>query len=104
MAAGLPTDRWKLRLDDYVASARRLHASILHDGVKCPVPVDPDYELLDGSHRVACALALGETTIPVIRESRFVWAPAWGREWFVENGMSSPDLARMMDDWETMRE
>jgi hypothetical protein len=104
MQAGLTTDRWKRSLDDYVASATALCASMacrgfLPDGA---VPIDPNGEMLDGSHRVACALALGTDVITARRESRHVWAPAWGYDWFVLNGMSHDDLARLCQDWKAL--
>jgi hypothetical protein len=68
------------------------------------VPIDPDGELLDGSHRLACALALGTDEIMVSRETRRAWAPAWGYEWFVQNGMPHDDLARLCQDWKALNE
>lgn len=105
MKAGLSTDRWKLSLDDYVASARRLFESMSTDGFDetQPVPIDPNGELLDGSHRVACALALGIERVPVEEHERFVWAPAWDYGWFVSNGMAHADLARLVSDAYLMR-
>jgi len=102
MVAGLPTDRWKLSLDDYVASAKALFEMMRDDGFhpNGAVPVDPYGELLQGSHRVACALALGIETIPVIHEQRRVWAPAWGYDWFMANDMPHDDLARLCADWQ----
>jgi hypothetical protein len=101
MRAGLATDQWKKTLDDYVASARALFESMREDGFRLSgaVPVDPAGELLDGSHRVACALALGVEMIPAKREARHAWAPPWGYEWFVANGMGYDDLARLCRDF-----
>ncbi len=101
--AGVPTDQWKRSLDDYVKSAKDLYASMARDGFVTDVPVDPNYELLDGSHRVACAVALEFEGIPVSHEARYVWAPPWGTAWFLENEVSSMDIARIMLDWDEMR-
>ena len=57
-----------------------------------------DGELLDGSHRVACALALGLPEVPVKREARYVWAPPWGERWFIDHGMGEEDLERVRRD------
>lgn len=100
MRAGLATDGWKTSVGDYVRSSRALYESMREDGFRLSgaVPIDSAGELLDGSHRVACALALGIETIPVKREARHVWAPAWDYEWFVANGMGHDDLARLCRD------
>ena len=68
-----------------------------------PVPVDPDGELLDGSHRVACAAALGIKEVSVdLREDR-VWAPAWDDTWFIENGYPRSGLLKIIRNFEQMR-
>jgi len=104
LQAGLATDRWKRSLDDYVASAASLCASMACRGFlpEGAVPIDPDGELLDGSHRVACALALGVDAITAARRPDRAWAPSWGYEWFVQNGMPHDDLARLCQDWKTL--
>lgn len=99
-------DVWKWNVDDYVAAAGALCASMARRGfvAECAVPIDPDGELLGGAHRVACALALGIEEIPVRHESSYVFAPPWGREWFVANGMAGEDLERIDRDWQAMQE
>ena len=105
---GLSTDKWKRTVDDYVTSSCSLFMSMSEDGFRhdCAVPVDPNGELLDGSHRVACAVALGIESIPVIHKPHYVWAPPWGFSWFAAHGMlfSTADLDRLMMDWGTMRQ
>jgi hypothetical protein len=105
MKAGLSTDRWKKTVEDYLQSAWRLFWQIKQHGFSpdYPVPIDPDGELLDGSHRVACAVALGLTEIPVERHTRMAWAPAWGWDWFVAHGMAPADLETLRADWAEMR-
>jgi hypothetical protein len=100
MASGVTTDVWKRSLDDYVTSARRLLDSMASQGflVDEAVPIDPNGEFLNGSHRVACALALGISSISVERHQRHVWAPPWGEEWFRSAGMASADLERLRRD------
>lgn len=104
MAAGLATDAWKMTLDDYVASAASLCRSMAYRGFDptCAIPIDPDGELLNGSHRVACALALGIESVPVRRERRLAWAPSWGLQFFIDHGMGEEDLSRLKADWETL--
>ena len=83
--------------DQYVTDCRNLLISMANRGFDpaYAIPVDPDGELLGGAHRVACALALGIETVPVERKDQRVWAPAWDRQWFVDNGMSASDLERV---------
>jgi hypothetical protein len=97
MQAGLPTDAWKQNVDDYLASAVWLFQSMQKWGFdpEHAVPTDPDGELLNGSHRVACALALGIEEIPVIHEARRVWAPAWDAAWFRAHGLDAATIAAL---------
>ena len=100
--AGVATDGWKRSIDEYVTSATALFKSMDRFGFLGSVPVDPDGELLDGSHRVACAVALGMPDIPVAPMSRKVWAPAWDYDWFKAR-MTQDGLDRVMADWAAMR-
>lgn len=104
MEAGLATDQWKRSAEDYLSSAKALFRSMVEKGFdpKCPVPIDPDGELLNGSHRVACALALEIVEISTVRMDRKVWAPAWNEAWFLTNGMDSKDLERLRRDWKEL--
>ena len=104
MKAGLPTDAWKLSLQDYLASAQTLYEDIKRAGFspRYPIPVDPDGELLNGSHRVALGLALGLKTIPVRLEARYVWAPPWNTQWFINNSVNPDDLVRTIRDFEAL--
>ena len=105
MKAGLKTDRWKQSAEDYVQSAKMLHYSMSRGGFfdAYAIPIDPNGELLGGAHRLACAMALGIDPVQVERHTRLVWAPAWDEAWFVANGVSVPDLARVKADWELMK-
>lgn len=102
----MATDQWKRSLDDYVEAAQSLAASMMaHQFMSVyAVPVDPTGELLDGSHRVACAVALRLPAITVAVHPRPVWAPAWDAEWFKAHAMPADDFERMMSDWEEMLE
>lgn len=104
MQAGLRTDYWKTSLEDYLLSACYLFGEIKKRGFspKFPIPIDPYGELLNGSHRVALAVALDVKVIPVIHEKRHVWAPAWNFDWFVKNGMLKHDLDMLEEDLEKM--
>jgi hypothetical protein len=102
MKAGVPTDKWKRSADDYVDFASILLLSMKSRGFHPGgvIPVDQDGELLDGSHRVACAIALDIPVIPyVVMRERQAWAPAWGEEWFVKEGCPAEDLERLRSDF-----
>lgn len=99
---GLPTDRWKTSIGDYVRSARDLLAD-MQDGFDAdhPIPIDPAGELLDGSHRLACAIALRVGWVAVERRDSRVWAPAWDRGWFERAGADQDEVRRL---WCELRE
>ena len=103
MEAGLATDKWKTQTDDYVSSATGLFKSMSAGGFdeRYPVPIDPDGELLDGSHRVSCALALEIPHIAVELRPDYVWAPAWDYLWFIEakQTKASTDVKRVLEDF-----
>lgn len=94
MAAGLATDVWKQTIDHYVSAASTLYRSMVQGGFddRCPIPVDPFGEILNGSHRLACALALDLESVPVDQKNRPVWAPPWGEAWFKDNGLEPREL------------
>jgi len=104
MRAGLATDGWKRKLDHYVWSARGLFESMREDGfaLSGAVPIDPAGELLNGSHRVACAPALGIETMPVKLEARYATAPGWVYELFDSAGMGHDDLERLCRDFKEL--
>lgn len=98
-------DAEKQNWDDFYEGVRNLLVSMINNGFdpKHAIPIDPDGELLGGAHRVACALALGES-VHVRPMHHRAWAPSWGRDWFVEHGMESADLARLDADWKLMQQ
>jgi hypothetical protein len=96
----------KANTDHYIETAAALCASMALRGfVDIPewrIPVDLNGELLGGAHRVACALALEIEDVPVVRKNGWAWAPTWGEQWFVENGMIEEDLERLRLDFEAL--
>jgi hypothetical protein len=105
MRAGLKTDRWKRGIEDYRMAAHNLLDSMKASGFdpQFPVPIDPDGELLDGAHRVACAIALGIEEITVEHRSQHVWAPEWGVQWFIDCGAPTTMIQRVLTDYEDMQ-
>ena len=65
-------------------SLKRLYLSIKEHGINEPVNVNPDYSLVDGSHRVAIALYL-DIDVPVVTGKRKTFPP-FGLSWFAERG------------------
>jgi hypothetical protein len=95
MREGIPTDVNKISVLDYQHAAIRLFDSMRYEGFDQahPIPTDPTGELLNGSHRLACALALGIEAVPVECHERAVWAPAWDAAWFREHGMDDATIS-----------
>ena len=87
--------------DNYVAAAYQLCASMGNAGfiARFAIPVDVDGVLLDGSHRLACAIVYGIDAIPVITyRGRRAHAPPWDFEWFFSKGMPRDDLVQTVSD------
>jgi len=105
MQAGLTTDNWKRNLDDYVMSAKGLLLAMQRDGFSedHPIPVDPDGEILNGSHRLACALCLKLKVVPVEYSDKHAWAPDWNYGWFLQHGIEISQLQGIMTDFYEMQ-
>jgi hypothetical protein len=105
MLEGVPTDGWKLTLDHWVDACKALMESMAVNGYSpChPIPLDKNGELLNGTHRLACALALHIDGVYVWRlDDKEVWAPAWDNEWFHAHGVPDPDIERAVQDFEAI--
>jgi hypothetical protein len=87
MASGITTDQWKATLDDYHKSAKELLESMQKDGFSPlhPIYIDNHGELLGGAHRLACALTLKMSHVPVEMRARKDpdWPPPWDQDWFI---------------------
>lgn len=96
MIAGLRTDVIKRNVADYRLCASDLLRSMERGYDQAhPIPIDPDGELLNGSHRIACAIALGIKGVPVELHTRPAWAPAWDAAWFLAHGMRLDEVTRL---------
>jgi len=97
MQAGLKTDASKSNVGDYWSSAISLNQSMALHGFdpNHAIPTDEAGELFNGSHRVACALALGIEEIPVVTMPGRVWAPAWDANWFRSSGLDEGTIAAL---------
>jgi tetratricopeptide (TPR) repeat protein len=92
----------KRSVDDYVAAARELHASMRAHGFAPahPVPVTAEGRIGNGAHRLACALALGldVPTWPCVSTG-----PGWDAAWFSAHGFTDADLRRLLHTWAGLR-
>jgi hypothetical protein len=88
-----------------VAAFARLFERIAQDGFAphCPIDVAQDASILDGAHRLACAMVLDMPSIP-LRIVRMPWRfYAVTSTWFAKNGFSADDLARLEQEAERFR-
>jgi hypothetical protein len=105
MLEGLATDGWKLKLDHWVEACGVLLESMAKEGFSPhhPIPIDKYGELLNGTHRLACAMALHIDEAYVWRlPEKEAWAPDWGLQWFTDNGVPDADIERTVTDFEAM--
>ena len=89
MLEGIATDVTKLSIDDYHTAAWDLASRMMDMGFipGHAIPLDPNGELLDGSHRLAAAIAGGAREVYAERHAKEVWAPAWDIYWFEDQGL-----------------
>lgn len=102
---GFTTDGWKTTVDDWVDASKALLASLQENGFieQHAIPVDKSGELLNGTHRLACALAMGFATVPVwALPDKEVWAPAWDEAWFRDHGMPEREIKKLLDGYEAL--
>lgn len=105
MLNGTPTDGWKLSVEHWVDGCAALMDSMKTNGFlpQHPIPLDKNGELLNGTHRLACAIVLDIREIWVWRlENKEAWAPDWGVEWLVANGFPTEDIKRIAKDFEAI--
>jgi len=105
MAQGIPTDGWKLTVEHWVEASKVLLDSMRTHGFMPAhaIPLDKHGELLNGTHRLACAMAIGLQKVYTIRLlDKEVWAPAWGGDWFHENGMPREEIEKLARDFEAL--
>jgi hypothetical protein len=99
---GYGTDRLKPLIYQYLYNSRDLVNSMKKGFLdEFAIPVDRNGELLDGAHRISCALALGIETVPVESKNTDAFAPDWGYRWFLEAGLSPDYVSVMRKEWET---
>jgi hypothetical protein len=86
---GLPTDGSKFGPFDYIGAALSLLDSMKRHGFDpdYAIPVDQNGDILNGAHRIACALSLGKNVI-LTKVDNKAWAPPWGSDWFLANGFA----------------
>jgi len=82
--------------DDYVLAARQLLASMERRGFDetHPIPIGANNLPLNGSHRLACALALD--VVPQFERVDDPGLP-WNFSWFASNGFTKPEQLRLLE-------
>jgi hypothetical protein len=91
-------------VDDYVARAKDLLASMLRHGFDegHPVIVCRTPRIRNGAHRIACALVLGLGIARVISEKPGHARP-WDRNALVASGIAEPGILRAEHDLKELR-
>lgn len=102
-AQGIGMDAGKVDTDDYVTAAKALARSMAAKGFdrRFPIPIDKHGNLMGGAHRTACAIALDCDAWVQVRPGA-AWAPQWGRQWFIDNGMESDDQYALQVYWDKL--
>jgi len=91
----------KRSVDDYVAACHALLHSMRTNGFqdKHAIPLGVDGSLLNGAHRLACALALG---LRIAVERMPMSGPGWGFDWSVQREFSAAELSLVLGGWCTL--
>lgn len=99
--AGEPTDGWKMKVDDWVESFEILLDSIYDNGLLAQhaIPIDKNHQLLNGSHRLAAALAWQIKDVYIFDVPKLAWAPPWGMQWFEDHGIDQETKMQLHQDW-----
>jgi len=82
-------------------SFKKLYRSIKKNGIKTPVPLNPDHTLKEGSHRLAAALYL-DIDIPVVVDGQKT-LPGYGLTWFRDNGFTGDEIAAIKNKYNHIR-
>lgn len=87
----IPNQIKKTSIDDYIIQAHGLYKSMKSHGFDPNFPI-PYYNngIQNGSHRIACALALGIHVIAI--KTKPLKFNTWGREWFRSHGFSKTHI------------
>lgn len=98
---GVEKGSWKRSVDDFVTAARDLLASMKGLGFDptCPVVIANGGGLVEGAHRLSCAVVLD---VPVWVRVAKGPAPTWGREWFVRHGLGEQEVGAVESLWDEL--
>jgi hypothetical protein len=96
---GLSTDGFKFGPFDYIGAALALLESMQRLGFDPDhaIPVDDNGDILNGAHRIACALALGKNVI-IGRSGKNAWAPPWDGKWFLDSDFTREYVTGLRTD------
>lgn len=101
---GIEKRSWKKTVDDYIWACSNLLWCISRFGFDANYPIRTGKNgwLLDGAHRLACALLL-ELDVYYVIENRDGTA-AWGESWFVRNKINPEDLEKIKRTWDNLKQ
>lgn len=88
---------WKTTIEDYVTAARDLLQAMSARGFDSafPIHIGSNGALMDGAHRVACAVMLDEPIV-IKQIAKFGRAAPWDYQWFAERGLSTADCMQLV--------
>ncbi len=88
----------KRSVEDYLTHCEVLMRSMQQQGFRsdAAVPIGSNGEIGNGSHRVACALALG---LRIATTPSNYTGPSWNFDWFVDHGFAPDMLSRLLHGW-----
>jgi hypothetical protein len=101
---GIEPGGGKSTLAAYMTHARALQRHMKAHGFNDdhPIRVGTNGRLMDGAHRIACALALGVRRIPVVTVDKPGRARDWGAACLTGHGIDPDDLARLEADFKVL--
>ena len=101
---GVEPRSWKVRLEDYENAAGDLLGEMVACGFKhrSPIEVGSCGGLIDGAHRLACALMLGVRHVAIATSDAPARAAAWDLYWLKRHGMNNADMLTVYDDFATL--
>lgn len=95
---------WKRRVEDYVTAARDLLAAMQANGfdVDHPIRFGSNDVLMDGAHRLACAVLL-DCPVAVMRSDKPGQAAAWDFRWFMDRKCNIADAMQLVRHLDILR-
>jgi hypothetical protein len=89
---------WKRSVDDYLFGAREMRGAMERRGFLSAYPVQTgnNLNLMDGAHRIACAIVLGCNVHVQVKDKPGNAAP-WDEAFMKRGGMAEADIAETLE-------